>query len=89
MPTTRPYTPHKTYYLELDGKPSCCSPLSPKKAPGWACSQGSHKEARESAMLVWEDHPDCVIAIKEGPCPRYLDEEAAAQDYYDRWDDYG
>jgi len=75
----RPLIPAKTFYLELDGKPMCCSSLHPTTSPPWQCSQGSHKEAQASALLVWRDHPDCVIAIKEGPCPRDGD---------DPWEEY-
>lgn len=89
VPNNRPYMPHKTYYLELDGKPSCCSPRHPKSAPGWSCAHESHEKAQEAATRVWKDHPDCVIAVKEGPCPRYGDDEDLAQEYYSRWDDYG
>jgi hypothetical protein len=32
--------------------------------------------------MVWRDHPDCAIAIKEGPCPR------SGDDYDDRWEEY-
>lgn len=87
MPQPRPLIPAKTYYLEIDGKPACCSPLKPLAAPTWRCGQGSYEEATQEALLVWRDHPGCSIAIKEGPCPRYLEEEADAMDYYERYDD--
>lgn len=75
--------PRKTYYLELDGEPYCVSGVHPKATPTWTCGHGSHREAQEAALLVWRDHPDCVIAIREGPCPRGLEE-----DWADRWEDY-
>jgi hypothetical protein len=56
-------------------------------APGWRCGQESFEEAKQAALLVWRDHPDCTIAIKEGPCPRYVSDEDAAMDYYSRYDD--
>jgi len=86
MSQPRPFIPTKTYYLELDGVPSCCSPRHPKSSPGWCCAQGSHKEAQQEALLVWRDHPDCVIAIKEGPCPRSAE---IWDDQRERmWEDY-
>jgi hypothetical protein len=85
--STQPTVPTKTYYLELDGKPSCCSPRHAKGRPPWSCGHSSHEEARHAALLVWRDHPDCVIAIKEGPCPRYLEEDDAMREYYSRYDD--
>lgn len=63
----------KSYYLELNGKPSCVSDVFPTGRPVWSCAQSSHKEAQQEALMVWRDHPDCVIAIKKGPCPRYGD----------------
>lgn len=73
----------RTYYLELNGNPSCVSNVHPLGHPGWVCLHGSHKEAQEAALLVWRDHPDCVIAIKPGPCPRSDDD----YEYYDRYED--
>lgn len=80
MPQPRPFVPVKTYYLELDGKPSCCSGRPSISYPTWSCAHSSHKEAQQAALLVWRDHPDCVIAIREGPCPRGYEGSP--------WDDY-
>lgn len=82
MPSPRPWKPVKTYYLELDGKPSCVSNLSPTAYPVWSCGHGSHQEAQEAAKLVWRDHPGCAIAIREGPCPR------TGEVYEDPWEEY-
>jgi hypothetical protein len=79
--------PAKTYYLELDGEPSCCSPRRALASPGWACAQASLEEAKQSALLVWRDHPDCAVAIKEGPCPRGEEGYDSAMEYYARYDD--
>lgn len=84
---SQPRPRSKTYYLELDGEPSCCSRRHATASPSWACSHASHEEARQAALLVWRDHPDCAVSIKEGPCPRYPEEEAYAMDYYSRYDD--
>ena len=80
MTASHPFTPSKTYYLELNGKPSCVSDLHPMGRPVWSCAQSSHKEAQEEALMVWRDHPHCTIAIKEGSCPCYGDSS--------EWDDY-
>jgi len=82
MSQPRPLLPVKTYYLELDGTPSCCSSRHPAGSPIWSCAQSSHKEAQQEALMVWRDHPDCVIAIKEGPCPR------SGDTYDDPWEEY-
>lgn len=83
MSQPRPLIRTKTFYLELDGKPSCCSNALPQGSPPWRCSQSSHKEAQDAALLVWRDHPEVAIAIREGPCPRSRDDG-----YDDRWEEY-
>jgi hypothetical protein len=70
MASPRPFIPAKSYYLELNGKPSCTSNAHPQGHPAWVCAYESHQAAQEGAQLVWRDHPSCIIAIKEGPCPR-------------------
>lgn len=83
VPQPRPWIPVKTWYLELDGEPSCRSRRHPLARPGWTCAHGSHEEARRAALLVWRDHPDCVVAIREGPCPRDPEEETGCYSRYD------
>jgi hypothetical protein len=63
--------PHTTtYYLEINGKPSCVSEVSPRSKPGWACSQGTDLSHAEQARAhVLRDHPDAVVLIREGYCP--------------------
>jgi len=85
MPSPRPFLPVTTYYLELDGVPSCCSSRRPLSSPIWSCAQSSLEEAKREALLVWRDHPDCVIAIRQGPCPR--GQEEALMEYFSRYDD--
>jgi hypothetical protein len=76
--------PRSTYHLEIDGVPSCASPRHPLGSPIWSCAQSSHREAQREALLVWRDHPDAVIAIREGPCPRPGYEPHP----HEEWDDY-
>lgn len=81
MPSPRPWKPVKTFYLELNGKPSCVAGVEPLASPPWVCSHSSHQEAQEAAKLVWRDHPECTVAIREGPCPR------SGETFYDPWEE--
>lgn len=63
--------PHQTtYYLEINGRPSCVSGVHPRSSPSWACSQGTDLvRAEEERRYVLRDHPDAVVVIREGYCP--------------------
>ena len=63
-----------TYYLEINGDPSCVSSLYPRMSPAWSCSQGTSRVTAEAQrLLVLRDPPDAVVMIREGFCPAYGD----------------
>jgi len=65
-----------TYYLEINGKPSCVSDHHPRSSPPWACSQGVDlTHATEERGYVLRDHPDATVVIREGFCPAYRQAE--------------
>jgi len=68
---------HQTsYYLEINGKPSCVSDLHPRSSPSWACSQGTDvAHAEEERGHVLRDHPDATVVIREGFCPARAEAE--------------
>lgn len=74
-----PRTAHQTsYYLEINGKPSCVSGVRPRSSSPWSCSQGSDRDTAETErLLVLHDHPTATVIIREGFCPAYGDAEEA------------
>jgi hypothetical protein len=59
-----------SYYLEINGKPSCVCGLHPRTSPPWVCSQGTDiSHAEKERAFVLRDYPDAEVVIREGYCP--------------------